>query len=77
MYMNDEEKLFKEIESGKFREFYLVYNRKSTDEPDNKRTPFHIKDLKISVLQNQKNTLAPVTLKSFWQKCYFRKTFRL
>ena len=29
--------VFKEIESGKFREHYLVYNRKSTDEPENQK----------------------------------------
>src|SRR5258706_1168988 len=29
--------IFKEIESGKFREYYLVYNRKSTDEPENQK----------------------------------------
>lgn len=27
----------KEVESGKYREYYLVYNRKSTDEPENQK----------------------------------------
>src|ERR1035437_7173571 len=31
------EELFKEIESGKYREYYLIYNRKSTDDEDNQK----------------------------------------
>jgi DNA invertase Pin-like site-specific DNA recombinase len=31
------EKLVHEIESGKYRDCYLIYNRKSTDEPDNQK----------------------------------------
>ena len=30
-------KIFSEIESGKYRECYLIYNRKSTDEPNNQK----------------------------------------
>ena len=33
----NEKKLFKDIASGKYRDCYLIYNRKSTDEPDNQK----------------------------------------
>jgi site-specific DNA recombinase len=32
-----EQDIWKEIESGKYRACYLIYNRKSTDEPDNQK----------------------------------------
>ena len=28
------EELLREIESGKYRDFYLIYNRRSTDDPN-------------------------------------------
>lgn len=35
---NPNEKIqFKDIASGKYRDYYLIYNRKSTDEPDNQK----------------------------------------
>lgn len=33
----EDHNIFKEIESGKFREYYLIYNRKSTDELENQK----------------------------------------
>ena len=34
---NEDLQLFTDIEAGKYRDFYIVYNRKSTDEPDNQK----------------------------------------
>ena len=36
----------KEIESGKYRDYYLIYNRKSTDDKETNKTQSHIKKLK-------------------------------
>lgn len=64
--MTDEEKLFKEIESGKFREFYLVYNRKSTDEPDNQKNSIsYQKSQNLRFAKAERIPLAPITIKSF------------
>jgi hypothetical protein len=32
-----EEAILKAIQSGKYRDFFLVYNRKSTDDTDNQK----------------------------------------
>ncbi len=61
-----EDKLFKEIESGKYRDFYLVYNRKSTDEPDNQKNSIsYQKAQNVRFAKLERLPLAPVTLKSF------------
>ncbi len=66
MNMKDEEKLFKDIENGKYREFYLVYNRKSTDEPDNQKNSIsYQKNQNVRFAKLEGLPLAPLTLKSF------------
>ena len=42
----------KEIQSGKYRDCYLLYNRKSTDEPDNQKNS-------ITYQKNRKCPLCP------------------
>ncbi len=34
---NNEEEILKDISSGKYKDTYLIYNRKSTDEPENQK----------------------------------------
>ncbi|MGE0637669.1 MAG: recombinase family protein [Bacteroidia bacterium] len=37
----EEKKILKEIISGKYRDYYLIYNRKSTDEPNSQKNSLH------------------------------------
>ncbi len=61
-----DEKLFKDIENGKYREFYLVYNRKSTDEPNNQKNSIsYQKNQNVRFAKLEGLPLAPLTLKSF------------
>ncbi|MCX6739440.1 MAG: recombinase family protein [Candidatus Parcubacteria bacterium] len=58
--------IIKEIESGKYRDCYLVYNRKSTDEPDNQKNSIRYQNAE-NLRSSQKNALkiAPLTLEGF------------
>ena len=40
--------IIKEIQNGKYREYYLIYNRKSTDEPDNQKNSITYQKLENS-----------------------------
>lgn len=56
----------KQIKSGAYRDFYLVYNRKSTDEPNSQKNSLSFQ--KITALKYAKEyrlPIAPLTIKSF------------
>lgn len=56
----------KEIESGKYREHYLIYNRKSTDDADNQQNSIsYQKSENMRLVLRDKLRIAPVTLKGF------------
>jgi site-specific DNA recombinase len=56
--------LLKEIASGKYRDCYLVYNRKSTDEPDNQKNSIDYQKKENGRFAVRDHlTVAPVTLK--------------
>ena len=60
------EETIKEIESGKYRDYHLVYNRKSTDEPENQRNSLKYQNAEIArYIGRQTLQLAPLTLAGF------------
>ncbi len=60
------EQIIKEIESGKFRDAYLVYNRKSTDEPDNQKNSIKYQKTENTKFAFHDNIpIAPLTLDGF------------
>ena len=69
MYMKlekSEKQLFKMIQSGMYRDCYLIYNRKSTDEPDNQKNSIKYQRAENSRYSvREKLRIAPITLKSF------------
>ncbi len=69
MYMKlekTEKQLLKMIQSGMYRDFYLIYNRKSTDEPDNQKNSIkYQKAENTKFASKEKLRIAPITLKSF------------
>lgn len=60
------EEIIREIESGKYRDYYLIYNRKSTDEPENQKN-----SIKYQNAENMRYAfrhtleLAPITIEGF------------
>jgi DNA invertase Pin-like site-specific DNA recombinase len=61
-----DEKIFTEILSGKYRNFYLIYNRKSTDEPDNQKNSIKYQNAENGrYAYREKLPVAKVTLKGF------------
>ena len=61
-----EKQLLKMIQSGMYRDFYLIYNRKSTDEPDNQKNSIkYQKAENARFASKEKLRIAPITLKSF------------
>lgn len=64
--IKSEEKILKEIESGKYRDYYIVYNRKSTDELDNQKNSIKIQRTgNVKHAFDKKLHIAPVTLAGF------------
>jgi site-specific DNA recombinase len=61
-----EEQLFKDIKAGKYRHCYLVYIRKSTDEPDNQKNSIPYQKAEgFKFTQREQLPVAPVTLAGF------------
>lgn len=58
-----EEKILKEVESGMYRDYYLIYNRKSTDEAENQKNSIKIQKAENTkyAFSNRLN-IAPLTL---------------
>src|SRR5882724_8423432 len=63
---NPEEKIFKEIESGRFSDCYLIYARKSTDDADNQKNSIkYQKQENTRFAFREHLTLASLTLPGF------------
>src|SRR5690348_8360247 len=61
-----EEKILKDIEAGKYRDYYLIYNRKSTDEAENQKNSIKIqKNENTKHAFNNKLNIAPFTIAGF------------
>src|SRR5438445_5194321 len=61
-----EDKIFKDIKSGKYRDYYLVYIRKSTDEPDNQKNSIPYQKAEgIKFAHREKLSVASLTLAGF------------
>jgi site-specific DNA recombinase len=61
-----EKEIYAEIESGKYREHYLIYNRKSTDETDNQKNSISYQKSENSrFAYREKLPIALITVKSF------------
>lgn len=59
-----EEKLFKDIESGKYKDYHFIYNRKSTDEANNQKNSIKIQKYENSKYAfDNKLQIAPITIK--------------
>ncbi len=58
--------ILKDIQSGKYREYYLIYNRKSTDEADNQKNSISYQKVENArYAHRERLPIAPITLKSF------------
>lgn len=56
----------KKIKSGFYRDFYLVYNRKSTDEPDSQKNSLSYQKIcALKYAKEQRLPIAPATIKSY------------
>jgi DNA invertase Pin-like site-specific DNA recombinase len=56
----------KEIESGKYHEYYLIYNRKSTDDAENQQNSIsYQKSENMRLVLRDKLRIAPISLKGF------------
>ena len=63
---NTEDEVLKAIKSGKYRDCYLIYNRKSTDEPENQKNSLkYQKSENARFAYREHLTIAPVTLQGF------------
>ncbi len=61
--IKSKEKLLKEIASGKYRDCYIIYNRKSTDEVDGQKNSIKIqKTANVKYAFDKKLHIAPITL---------------
>ncbi len=70
MKMNKKPKIetdiLKAIQSGIYSDYYLIYNRKSTDEADNQKNSIAYQRVEnMRFLTRERLSLAPITLKSF------------
>ena len=58
--------IIKEVQKGKYREYYLIYNRKSTDEPDNQKNSIkYQKSENARFAYREQLLIAPLSLKGF------------
>lgn len=63
---NNLKNIHKAIERGDFRDCYLVYNRKSTDEPNNQKNSIQYQKAENSrFAESEKLHVAPVTIEGF------------
>src|SRR5262245_30813915 len=61
-----EEQTLKDIEAGRFRDCYLVYNRKSSDDPDNQKNSIKYQRAEnVRFAQRERLQIAPLTLEGF------------
>jgi DNA invertase Pin-like site-specific DNA recombinase len=60
------EEIVRDIESGKYRDSYLIYNRKSTDEPDNQKNSIQYQKAQNALFAYREHlSVAPLTLEGF------------
>ena len=60
------ERIFADIESGKYHDFYLIYNRKSTDDTENQKNSIkYQKSENTRFAYREHLSLAPITLEGF------------
>lgn len=63
---NSENQILKEILSGRYRDCFLIYARKSTDEPDNQKNSIKYQRIEnLRFAQREKLRVAPLTLAGF------------
>lgn len=66
MITKSEERIIKDVQNGKYRDYYLIYNRKSTDEPNNQKNSItHQKLENGRFALTEKLPVAQLTLKGF------------
>ncbi|MCX6739010.1 MAG: recombinase family protein [Candidatus Parcubacteria bacterium] len=66
VFIKTEQEIFDEIASGKYREHYLIYNRKSTDEADNQKNSIsYQKTENMRFAFREKLPIAKFSLKGF------------
>lgn len=64
---NLEDKVLKEIEDGKYKSCYLIYNRKSTDDTDNQKNSLEYQQNEnIKFIKKERLPLASVTIKGLF-----------
>lgn len=64
---NEEIQIWKDIEAGKYCDFYIIYNRKSTDEPNNQKNSLtyqKYENLRFALRENL--PIAPITTSTFF-----------
>ena len=62
--IQSEKEIIKEIESGKYRDYYLVYNRKSTDEANNQKNSItYQRSENVRFSKKERLPIAPVSIK--------------
>src|ERR1017187_6962475 len=62
----NEEEILKEISSGKYKDTYLIYNRKSTDEPENQKNSIkYQKSENVRFAYREHLQIASITLPGF------------
>lgn len=60
------EEIVRKIESGTYRDSYLIYNRKSTDEPDNQKNSIQYQKAQNALFAYREHLpVAPLTLEGF------------
>ena len=62
----EETQIWKDIEAGKYRDCYLVYNRKSTDEPENQKNSLsYQKSENLRFAKRENLPIVPITISTF------------
>src|SRR5947209_1605150 len=61
-----EEALLKDVVSGKYRDYYLIYNRKSTDDINNQKNSIkYQKQENTRFAHKEQLPIAPITIEGF------------
>jgi site-specific DNA recombinase len=66
MLTNSEEKIIRDIKSGKYKDHYLIYNRRSTDDADSQKNSISFqKSTNIKFAKENKIPIATITIQGF------------
>ncbi len=61
--LNADEKIIKEINAGKYKEYYIIYDRKSTDDTDSQKNSLDYQLVQNTIFAQRENlAIAPITL---------------